>query len=169
MPKQKYIVEKRTAYYNAGRENEFSEWEKVSETIATSEAQAIRNVTYNEGIKSYSKLDNDAGNDEEINTEYRAILVNKSASHSFSKTDIEKAALKGEPIPKDLPVYDTMLYYMLTGLYARYQAKLLTKNEAQKHKQVVFNIYQSVKDDYEQFTSICKEYQRRLKDGYSNL
>lgn len=81
----------------------------------------------------------------------------------MSQTDIEKAALKGEPIPKDLPAHDIMLYYMLTGLYARYQARLITKTEAQKHKQAIMNTYQRVKDDYEQFTAICREYQRRLK------
>jgi hypothetical protein len=72
MPKRKYIVEKRTVNYNAGRENDFSEWSIVGETMAVSEEQAIRNVTYNEGVKSYSSLSHDIGNDEELNTEYRA-------------------------------------------------------------------------------------------------
>lgn len=83
----------------------------------------------------------------------------------MSQADIEKAALKGEPIPKDLPAHEIMLYYMLTGLYARYQARLITKTEAQKHKQTIMTTYQRVKNDYEQFTAICKEYQRRLRDN----
>lgn len=84
----------------------------------------------------------------------------------MSQEEIEKAALKGEPIPNDLKPYDMMLYYMLTGLYARYQAKLLTKSEAQKHKQMIFNTYQFVKDDYEQYTAICKMYQEKLWEKY---
>lgn len=81
----------------------------------------------------------------------------------MSQTDIEKAALKGEPIPKDLPAHDIMLYYMLSGLYARYQTRQLSKADAKKHKQMILNTYQRVKAEYEQFTEICKEYQQQLK------
>lgn len=81
----------------------------------------------------------------------------------MSQTDIEKAASKGKPIPKDLPVYDIMLYYMLSGLYARYQARQLSVADAKKHKQMILNTYQRVKAEYEQFTKICKMYQQQLK------
>lgn len=84
----------------------------------------------------------------------------------MSQTDIEKAASKGEPIPQDLKPYDTMLYYMLTGLYARYQARLINKEEAKQQKKVIMNTYKSVKDDYEQYTSICKMYQEEIHSKY---
>ena len=83
----------------------------------------------------------------------------------MSQTDIEKAALKGEPIPKDLPAHDIMLYYMLLGLYARYQTRQLSKADAKKHKQMILNTYQRVKAEYEQFTEICKIYQEKIKQG----
>lgn len=82
------------------------------------------------------------------------------------QADIERLALRGEPIPKDLQPYDTMLYYMLYGLYARYQAGYITKTDAQKQKQVILNTYQRVKDDYEQYTAICRMYQEKLRKGY---
>jgi hypothetical protein len=81
----------------------------------------------------------------------------------LSQTDIEKAALKGEPVPKDLHAHDIMLYYMLSGLYARYQTRQLSKADAKKHKQTILNTYQRVKAEYEQFTEICKMYQQQLK------
>ena len=84
----------------------------------------------------------------------------------MSQAEIEKAASKGEPIPQDLKPYDTMLYYMLTGLYARYQARQLSKAEAQKHKQTILNTYQRVKAEYEQFTEICKMYQEEIHSKY---
>lgn len=87
----------------------------------------------------------------------------------MSLIEIEKAAINGDPIPKDLKVYDTMLYYMLSGLYAKYKARQLTKEEAKEHKQAIMSVYKRVKDDYEQFTAICKEYQRRLKDVYLKM
>lgn len=83
------------------------------------------------------------------------------------QADIEKLAAEGKPIPKDLPPAETMLYYMLTGLYARYQVKKLSKEEARQHKQRILSVYKSFKDDYEQFTSICKEYQERIKLTYT--
>ena len=85
----------------------------------------------------------------------------------MSQKDIERAALNGEPIPKDLKVYDTMLYYMLSGLYARYRARLITQDEARQHKQVILSVYQRVKNEYEQFTAICKQYQEVLKNASS--
>ena len=84
----------------------------------------------------------------------------------MSQAEIEKAAMKGEPIPQDLKPYDTMLYYMLTGLYARYQAHLINKEEAKQQKKVIFNTYQFVKDDYEQYTAICKMYQEEIHSKY---
>lgn len=83
------------------------------------------------------------------------------------QADIEKLAAEGKPIPKDLPPAETMLYYMLTGLYARYQAKKLSKEEARQHKQQILSVYKRFKDDYEQFTSICKEYQKRIRLAYT--
>lgn len=85
----------------------------------------------------------------------------------MSPTEIEKLAADGKPIPKDLPPAETMLYYMLSGLYARYQTKKLSKEDARQHKQQILSVYKRFKDDYEQFTSICKEYQERIRSTYT--
>lgn len=85
----------------------------------------------------------------------------------MSPIEIEKLAAEGKPIPKDLPPAETMLYYMLSGLYARYQTKKLSKEDARQHKQQILSVYKRFKDDYEQFTSICKEYQERIRLAYT--
>ena len=135
---------------------------EIVETMGVSEEQAIRNVTYNNdelNYEEYNVIENYTAQKKNPTYKYDTVTVN------LSQTDIEKAALKGEQIPKDLPAHDIMLYYMLTGLYARYQARLLTKAEAQKHKQTILNTYQRVKAEYEQFTEICKLYQEKIKQG----
>lgn len=79
---------------------------------------------------------------------------------------LEKLAANGKPIPDDLPPPETMLYYMLSGLYARYQTGRITKPEAARHKQSILSVYERLKNEYEQYISICKEYQKRLRKGY---
>lgn len=85
----------------------------------------------------------------------------------MSPIEIEKLAADGKPIPKDLPPPETMLYYMLSGLYARYQTKKLSREDAKQHKLQIMSAYKRFKDDYEQFTSICKEYQERIRSTYT--
>ncbi|MBO6115778.1 MAG: hypothetical protein J6P14_01315 [Ruminococcus sp.] len=84
----------------------------------------------------------------------------------MSASDIERLAAKGEPVPKELRPPETMLYYMLSGLYARYQTGRMTKPEAARHKQSILSVYERLKNEYEQYISICKEYQKRLRKGY---
>ena len=85
----------------------------------------------------------------------------------MSPAEIEKLAAEGKSMPKNLSPAETMLYYMLTGLYARYQAKKMNKEDARQHKQQILSVYKSFKDDYEQFTTICKEYQERIRLAYT--
>ena len=159
MSKQRYLVEKRTVCINSGRENQFSEWELVGETMAVSEEQAIRNVTWNEGIKSYSSLDHDTGNDEQIITEYRANIYS-------SYNQIESDAAHGKPIPKNLDPPEVMLFQSLSALYQRYRCKGITPEQGASEKQVIVNSYKRMRADYDQLHEICKLYQMRLKEGY---
>ena len=158
MSKQRYLVEKRIAHYNAGRENQFSEWELVGETMAVSEEQAIRNVTWNKGIRSYSSLDHDAGNDEEICIEYRA--------YNSLLEIIKSDAAHGKPIPKNLDPPEVMLYQSLAALYQRYRSGGITPEQGASEKQVIVNSYKRMRADYNQLHEICKLYQMRLKEGY---
>ena len=84
----------------------------------------------------------------------------------MSINEIEVLAAKGEALPKDLKPPEIMLYYMLAGLYARYQTGKLARPEAVSHKQSILSIYERLKNEYEQYISICKEYQERLRSGY---
>lgn len=81
---------------------------------------------------------------------------------------IEYDAAKGEPVPKDLEPPETMLYYMLSGLYAQYHAKQISKDDAQQRKRYALMMYKRYKEDYEQFCDICKRYQELIKERYSH-
>lgn len=77
---------------------------------------------------------------------------------------LERFAIKGEPLPKETEPPETMLYYMLAGLYARYQSGKLTTEQGKEQKRQILNTYRRVKEDYEQYVGICKEYQRRIRE-----
>lgn len=80
---------------------------------------------------------------------------------------IEHDAAAGKPLPKDLRLPETMLYYMLFGIYASYQAGKIDKDKGHEMKTAAYNTYQKFLAEYTQFVQICKEYQRRLREGYS--
>lgn len=80
---------------------------------------------------------------------------------------IERAAAANKPAPKDLRPPEAMLYYMLLGIYAAYQAGRLTKEQGHDKKTEVYTIYNRMATEYTQFTELCAEYQKRIRDGYS--
>ena len=80
---------------------------------------------------------------------------------------IEHDAASGKPVPKDLKPPETMLYYMLFGIYASYQAGKIDKEKGHELKTAAYNTYHKFLAEYTQFTEIAKEYQRRLREGYS--
>ena len=80
---------------------------------------------------------------------------------------IERAAAASKPAPKDLRPPEAMLYYMLLGVYAAYQAGRLTKEQGHDKKVQVYAVYNRMATEYRQFTELCAEYQKRIRDGYS--
>lgn len=80
--------------------------------------------------------------------------------------ELEKLAVRGSELPKDLAPPEVMLYYMLSGLYARYQTKKIDRECTVRHKQRITSVYKRFREDYEQFTAVCREYQSRLRNGY---
>lgn len=80
--------------------------------------------------------------------------------------EIEKAAAANKPAPKDLRPPETMLYYMLMGVYAAYQSGRITKEQGHEKKVRVYAVYKRMAAEYSQFTEICCEYQKRLREGY---
>ena len=80
---------------------------------------------------------------------------------------IEHDAAHRKPCPKDLAPPETMLYYMLMGVYSSYQAGKITKAQGHEYKSSVYNTYQKLKAEYDQYIEICKEYQKRLREGYN--
>lgn len=79
--------------------------------------------------------------------------------------EIERAAASCKKPPEGLEPAESMLYYMLLGLFACYRAGSLTAEIGKQHKLKIYNIYRRYADDYKQFTEICKEYQRRIREG----
>lgn len=80
---------------------------------------------------------------------------------------IERNAAQGNPVSKDLNPPEVMLHYMLMGLYASYHAGKLTKEEGHEYKLQIYTTYNKLLAEYNQFITICKEYQKRLREGYS--
>lgn len=80
---------------------------------------------------------------------------------------IEHDAAHRKPVPKDLRPPEAMLYYMLMGLYASYQAGKITKAQGHEYKQQIYATYNKMLTDYTQFTEVCREYQKRIREGYS--
>jgi len=80
---------------------------------------------------------------------------------------IERAAAANKPAPADLKPPETMLYYMLMGVYATYQAGRLTKEQGHDYKVSVYNTYKKLKAEYDQYTEVCKLMQDRIREGYS--
>lgn len=80
---------------------------------------------------------------------------------------LERLAIKGEPLPKETEPPEAMLYYMLTGLYARYQSGKLTTEQGKQHKQQIMGAYKRYRDEYLQFITICKQYQAQIRAGYA--
>lgn len=81
---------------------------------------------------------------------------------------IERAAASNKPAPENLKPPETMLFYMLSGLYAQYHSKRISREEAQKRKSYAMIMYKRYQDDYKQFCDICKRYQELIKEGYSH-
>lgn len=79
---------------------------------------------------------------------------------------LEKLAANGKPIPDDLPPPETMLYYMLLGVYAAYHSREISAEQGKEQKRQILNTYKRVKEDYEQYVGICKEYQRSIRERY---
>ena len=79
---------------------------------------------------------------------------------------IEREAAKGKELPEDLRPPEVMLYYMLSGVYASYQAGKLTKEQGHQKKIEVYGIYKKFAAEYEQFIKVCAEYQKRIREGY---
>jgi len=80
---------------------------------------------------------------------------------------LEVIAANNKPLPKDIDPPEVMLYYMLHGMYASYHSGKISKEQGQSMKREIYNTYQKVSDDYRQYIEICREYQKRLREGYS--
>lgn len=80
--------------------------------------------------------------------------------------EIERAAAAGKQAPERLDPPEFMLYYMLLGLFASYRAGKFSADDGKYHKAQIYNVYKRYSNEYIQFTTICKEYQKRIREGY---
>lgn len=79
--------------------------------------------------------------------------------------EIERAAASGKKAPEGLAPAESMLYYMLLGLFACYRAGMFSAEDGRIHKAHIYNIYKIYSEEYKQFTDICKLYQQRIREG----
>lgn len=80
---------------------------------------------------------------------------------------IERAAAAGKPVPKDLRPPEAMLYYMLLGIYAAYQAGKINKEQGHDKKNEAYAVYKRMLAEYEQFTAVAASMQRKIREGYN--
>lgn len=80
---------------------------------------------------------------------------------------IERAAAANKPAPKDLRPPESMLYYMLLGVYAAYQAGRLTKEQGHDKKNEAYAVYKRMLAEYEQFTAVAASMQQKIREGYN--
>lgn len=80
---------------------------------------------------------------------------------------IERAAAHSKPAPKDLRPPESMLYYMLLGLYAAYQSGRITKEQGHQKKTEVYAIYKRMLAEYEQFRAVAASMQQKIREGYN--
>lgn len=80
---------------------------------------------------------------------------------------IERAAAVNKPAPKDLRPPESMLYYMLLGIYAAYQAGGLTKEQGHDKKNEAYAVYKRILAEYEQLTAAAASMQQKIREGYN--
>lgn len=80
--------------------------------------------------------------------------------------EIERLAAKDQPMPDGLTPPQVMLYQTFSALYTRYRLRTIDNEEAKHFKREILTAYQRMNDEYNQFLTICKEYQQRIKQNY---
>lgn len=85
----------------------------------------------------------------------------------YKMKDIERAAASAAPCPKNLKPPEKMLYFMLLGVYASYQAGKIDKEQGHNLKSEAYSTYQQVKSDYEQYIEVAKQMQDKIRNGYN--
>ena len=81
--------------------------------------------------------------------------------------EIERLAAKDQPMPDGLAPPQVMLFQTFAALYIRYRLRAIDSNEAKESKRKILSAYQRMNDEYNQYIAICKEYQDRIKKGYT--
>lgn len=80
---------------------------------------------------------------------------------------IEQAAIKNLPPPKNMKAAEVMLYHALCGLYAQYHTGQITKEQGHKQKITIFNAYEEMLKERERYIESAKEFQRKIREGYT--
>lgn len=80
--------------------------------------------------------------------------------------EIERLAAKDQPMPDSLAPPQVMLFQTFSALYTRYKLRTIDNDEAKQLKRAILTAYQRMDDEYNQFLTICKEYQQRIKQNY---
>jgi hypothetical protein len=80
--------------------------------------------------------------------------------------EIERLAAKDQPMPDNLTPPQVMLFQTFAALYTRYRLRTIDNDEAKQLKREILTAYKRMDDEYNQFLTICKVYQQRIREGY---
>ena len=84
----------------------------------------------------------------------------------MSPEQIEILAMNNKPMPDNLSPPQVMLFQTMAALYARYRTGIISREQGRKNKSAILCAYQRMNNEYEQFLAICREYQKRIVNGY---
>lgn len=76
----------------------------------------------------------------------------------------EPAAMRGEPVPKGLGLIERLAYYSMRGIYAQYQSKRLTKEEAKNEKAEIQRLCRESTETIDQQQAIFRAVDAVLTD-----
>ena len=82
--------------------------------------------------------------------------------------NFEKAAMKGEPVPKDLDAADACLYMGLKYLYAMHKAGLMDRRTATDEKQNLVFCHQKNKSQLEFLNRESEALRARIQEASEN-
>ena len=75
--------------------------------------------------------------------------------------ELERAAMKNEPMPEKLDIVDQMYFQCISALYSRFRLGMISREEGSKEKKIIEKTRKAMKED--------KHSLERLRTHYTEL